>query len=266
MKPLRLKPATLLALATALATTAVAIVPGGVRAEEAVTEAVTDALPESPPAPPSAEVGSGTAPAAPPAVEEVEEALPTGYPASRYTAIWENSPFNREVAPPVAQTIESAFAKNLVLEGVVHDDTLGTIAYVRDVANDAPLVVTSQETSAHPYRIVSAEQAHDPKLTKVTLTDGKESGDITFAAVKLTEAISQPAPATPAADARGKSKGAANPRSLLNGGAVPGLRPPGGREPETKEAEDKPVPESVTPALDKMDAEPRRRRVPLPGA
>ena len=97
--------------------------------------------------------------AAPATVEVEEETLPTGFPVTRYTAIWENSPFNREVVAAAAKTIESSFAQSLVLEGVINDDVKGPVAYVRDKREDKSLVITSAKNESHPYTIVSANQS-----------------------------------------------------------------------------------------------------------
>lgn len=200
--------------------------------------------------------------------------LPTGYPVTRYTAIWENSPFNRVVVKAATKTMESSFAGSLVLEGLVTDDTLGPIAYVRDVREDKPIVITRDKSEAHPFTIVSANQVANPEETKVTVTDGTETGEIGYVVAKLTQAIAAPAPA-PAAQQQQRQgqpspgrdgKGVPPPPGGGGaGGASPALsRNPPGSTPAAK-PEDANKPTSVAPALDNMDSEPRRRRVPLPG-
>lgn len=199
--------------------------------------------------------------------------LPTAYPVIRYSEIWENSPFERVVIKEVVSGPQSSFAQNLVLEGVVTDDTRGTVAYVRDIREDKPLVITSNESGDHPYRVVSANQEHNPEATKVTITDGKETGEIGFNAQKLTQAITAPVAAPSAAP-----------------GLAPGGQPRPGNQPPGRDGKDKPQlpqspqtpqspaagvavppvpvtdnPGSGAPVLDKIDNEPRRRRVPLPG-
>lgn len=186
--------------------------------------------------------------------------LPTSYPVNRYTDIWENSPFNREVIKEVVTGPQTSFSQSLVLEGLVTDDTRGTVAYVRDIREDKPLVITSDETDGHPYRVVGANQEHDPEKTKVTITDGKETGEIGFNAQKLTQAIAAPAPAPPARPG--------NQPPGRDAKSKPQVNPPGGTPPSVG-AVVPPVdatgnPASGAPVLDKMD-EPRRRRVPLPG-
>jgi hypothetical protein len=195
--------------------------------------------------------------------------LPTGYPVTRYTDIWENSPFNREVVKAAATTMQSSFAGSLVLEGLVTDDTLGPIAYVRDVREDKPIVITREKSEAHPFTIVSANQVANPEETKVTVTDGTESGEIGYVVAKLTQAIVAPAP-SPAAQQQqrqGQSPPGRDGKGVPppGGGGTPAVsRNPPGSTPAVK-PEDANKPTSVAPALDNMDSEPRRRRVPLPG-
>jgi hypothetical protein len=199
--------------------------------------------------------------------------LPTGFPVTRYTDVWENSPFNREVVKAAAKTIESSFAGSLVLEGLVTDDTLGPIAYVRDVREDKPIVITREKSEAHPFTIVSANQVANPEESKVTVTDGTETGEIGYVVAKLTQAIAAPAPVAPQQQQQrqGQSppgrdgKGVPPPGGGGAGGAAPELgRNPPGSTPAVK-PEDANKPTSIAPALDEMDSEPRRRRVPLPG-
>ncbi|MCB1206851.1 MAG: hypothetical protein KDN18_21525 [Verrucomicrobiae bacterium] len=196
-----------------------------------------------------------------------EEILPGAYPLTRYLAIWDNSPFNREVIKPVSQTIASSFAGSLVLEGIVNDDTIGPIAYVRDVREDKPLVITKQASEGHPFTIVSANQATNPEETKVTVTDGKETGEIGFVVAKLTQAIAAPAPAPPANQNRpGQSPPGRDQKGGAGGGGAGQLRPGiAPNTPNTSKPADVGKPTSVAPALDNLDSEPRRRRVPLPG-
>ena len=138
--------------------------------------------------------------------ETEEENLPTGFPVTRYTAIWENSPFNREVIPAAAETLESSFARAIVLEGVINDDEKGPVAYVRDTRDDKSLVITTAKTESHPFTIVSAKQSNRPEETKITITDGKETGEIGFEAATLTQAIAQPIPSAPPPKAGGAGR------------------------------------------------------------
>ncbi len=123
--------------------------------------------------------------------QEEEDVVPSGYPASRYTSIWENSPFNREVIKAVEQSISSHFAQSLTLEGIVTDDNLGPIAYVRDMTTNQPIVITRVKSESHPYTIVSANLVKNPEETKVMITDGNESGEIGYVIAKLNQPIEQ---------------------------------------------------------------------------
>lgn len=194
--------------------------------------------------------------------------LPTSYPVSRYTEVWDDSPFNREVVRPVEQTITSSFAKTLVLEGIVNDDTLGPIAYVRDTAEDKPIVITSTARDGHPFTIVSANLVNNPEETTVTVTDGSETGEIRYVAAKLTQAIVQPPPQAPQGTNPAQNPAA---RERDKGRAIPPTPPgavgsaPGGGGGGGVRTDEAPKPASAAPALDALDSEPRRRRVPLPG-
>ncbi len=197
-----------------------------------------------------------------------EEVLPTAFPVSRYIGIWENSPFNREVLPPVVQTIQSSFAQSLVLEGIVNDDARGTIAYVRDTKENTPLVITSEPSEGHPYTIVSANLSNNPEETKVTLTDGTESGEIGFVVATLTQAIAQPAAAAPPPQSAREGRDPRAPRAP-RGGAAPPIPTQGGGQAGGAAISDGMPPDadatqSAPSALEKIDSEPRRRRIPLP--
>lgn len=197
-----------------------------------------------------------------------DDVLPTAHPVSRYTEIWENSPFNREVIKTASETITSDFAQTLTLEGIVNDDTLGTIAYVRDNATNQPLVITSAKSESHPYTIASANLVANPEETKVTLTDGTETGEIGYVIAKLTQPIQQIQPQQQAPDQRARpgSTGEPPPDSLdadAKRQAKPRIR--GNALNPPADGSNPAPPASITPALDQLDAEPRRRRVPLPG-
>lgn len=205
-------------------------------------------------------------------VRTEDDVLPAAHPVSRYTDIWDDSPFNREVIKAVAETISSSFAQTLTLEGIVTDNTIGPIAYVRDNAENQPIVITSAKSESHPYTIVSANQVNNPEETKVTITDGKETGEIGYVVAKLTQPIQQIQPQAPPQGQDPKNRpGQKNAPPIPPGGAdaaanrqaiprVPGnsLNPPAA--PNQPQA-----PASATPALNQLDDEPRRRRVPLPG-
>ncbi len=200
-----------------------------------------------------------------------DDVLPTSYPVSRYTDIWEDSPFNREVVKAIEQTISSSFAQNLTLEGVVNDDSRGPIAYVRDNAENQPIVITSAKSESHSYTIVSANLVNNPEETKVTITDGKETGEIGYVVAKLTQPIQQIQPQAQPQDPRTRpgSKTAIPPAppgsDAANGNRQANPRVPGNALNPAAAPNQPEQPASATPALDKLDDEPRRRRVPLPG-
>ncbi len=126
---------------------------------------------------------SGEAPA--------EDILPIAVPVSRYSSIWEKSPFNREVVKIVSTAQFSALGKNLTLEGIVHDDIVGPIAYVRNLTDNQPLMITSRKSESHPYRIISANEVNDPRDSRVTITDGLDNAEIGYSDNLMTQTIKQ---------------------------------------------------------------------------
>ncbi|MCG8600595.1 MAG: hypothetical protein MI807_10675 [Verrucomicrobiales bacterium] len=200
-----------------------------------------------------------------------EEALPTSYPVTRYSSIWENSPFNREVIKPVKTNLTNNFGRNMVLQGLIIDSQQGPIAYVFDSKENKTIRITSQGSNYDlPYTIVSADKQADPKGTKVIITDGQEEAEITYEENALTASIRAPQqqarsdnrkqpPAGNAAarvrEQQQRNQEAAK-RAQQNSGSSPASRPaPPASAPKK--------PENVDP-LDKIDDAPRRRSVPLP--
>lgn len=203
-------------------------------------------------------------------VRTEDDVLPVAHPVSRYTEIWDDSPFNREVIKAVAETISSSFAQTLTLEGIVTDNTIGPIAYVRDNAENQPIVITSAKSESHPYTIVSANQVNNPEETKVTITDGRETGEIGYVVAKLTQPIQQFQPQAPPQGQDPKNRpGQKNVPPIPPGGADAAnrqaiLRAPGNALNPSSAPNQPETPASATPALEQLDDEPRRRRVPLP--
>lgn len=190
-----------------------------------------------------------------------DEVLPISYPLTRYTAIWQNSPFEREVVKPVVETISSTFGRDLALEGLIQDSKKGPVAYMRNVKDNVPLVVTKSPApnGAHPYTIVSATQAHNPAESTVIITDGKEKAEIGFVETMLTQAIAAPV--------RQQPRNENDPRRNAEKAAQRNPTPPRPKPPAnaSTSAQNNTRPQAETPALDDID-EPRRRRILLPGA
>lgn len=196
----------------------------------------------------------------------IEETLPTGHSVTRYVPVWENSPFNREVARIVETKLSSTFGKNLVLEGLVSDKAKGPIAFVRDTKENVPFTISSEKSSGdYTYTIVSANKDPDPQKTTVTITDGKEQAEIGYQANILTQSIRAPQQqAAPAAD-RNPAASRAREAQLRNQQAkqkVPGNQQP--RQVPPASAQPAAQPEKQDDALDRLDEAPRRRMVPLP--
>lgn len=135
--------------------------------------------------------------------QEADNILPSMYPTSRYIEVWENSPFNREVIKQTPQTTLSKFAQSLVLEGMVNDNRRGAIAYLRDQKEKKSYVVSSEASNSHSYTLVSASQATDPRESKVTITNGKETAEIGYPGDLLSKKIIQPESPAPDPDQNG---------------------------------------------------------------
>jgi len=198
--------------------------------------------------------------------EEEEEILPSGHPLTRYTSIWENSPFLREVVRPAETMVASTFGRDLVLEGLVHDRRAGPVAYVRDRRDNRLLTLKTEAQGDVPYRIESAELDRDPTKSVLVITDGRESATIRFAENLLTQRIAPAPAAAPAAAAepslQPREASALTPEAAAQV-AAKGGRPPRQIPSQTPDGEGAADP---TEKLDKLDAEPRRRRIMLPGA
>ena len=128
-----------------------------------------------------------------------EDQLPIQRPVAQYATIWENCPFNREVVKAVDTQIASTFGRNLALDGLSYDSVIGPIAYLRDLSDNQPFMVTKEKSNNHPYSIVEATETDDPREAKVTVTNGEEIAEIRYTTNLMTKTIAQPStkPATP---------------------------------------------------------------------
>jgi hypothetical protein len=207
------------------------------------------------------------------AVDEVsEEALPTGYPVTRYSAIWENSPFTREVIRPAKTTSASAFGKNMVLRGLLIDSQEGPIAYVRDNKENQILRITSAGSSrGFPYTLVSADKQANPKDTVVVITDGKEEAEIGYEENALTAAIRAPQQQVRTdpkqQQAGGNAAARVREQQLRNQEAAKRAQqnkttPPASIR-QTSSTSNPPKPE-IKDSFEALDDVPKRRSVPLP--
>lgn len=204
---------------------------------------------------------------------QVEDVLPGSYPVTRYTEIWENSPFTREVVKVVERKIMSSFGNAITLEGLVNDDERGPIAYVKDITENKTLIITSEPNTSeggHPYTIVSADLVKNPQETTVTITDGTETAEIGYPENSITRAIKQDAPpARPANNAPGNGlknrnrpqPGQARPKP---GAGQVSQNPPGKTTAQLELEAARKAAAEAAPALDRFDEDVRQRRVPLP--
>ncbi|MDF1824041.1 MAG: hypothetical protein P1U68_05340 [Verrucomicrobiales bacterium] len=173
-----------------------------------------------------------------------DEILPTEFPVTRYTALWEDSPFNRQVVATVENRVTNTLGINLSLEGLVTDETAGTIAYMRDLKENKFLVVTKEKSDSVPFYLIDARKSSNPAETRVTISDGKETAEIGFAEGVFTKKIDSPVPVPDAKDKKEATPPPAAPDS------APAPKPPtSGKSPKSK-----------APA----ESDSRRRRILLP--
>lgn len=208
-----------------------------------------------------------------PTVAQEEKVLPDSFPVTRYTAVWENSPFTREVVKVVERKVISSFGNSLTLEGLINDDERGTVAYVKDITENETLIITSKpdpKTDGHPYTIVSADLVSDPQSSTVTITDGNETAEIGYAENALTRTIRQEAPPQQANDddPRKQQINRARPqpnqdRPVPTPGRV-SLDPPSKTKAQAELEAARKAAAAATPALERIDNDVRQRRVPLP--
>lgn len=155
-----------------------------------------------------------------------EEVLPREFPVTRYTSIWEDSPFNREVVAVVETKMQSTFGTHLTLEGLVTDESAGAIAYMRDLKENKILVITGTKSEDSPFYLVDVQKSNNPAETRVTLSDGTETAEIGYPEGVYTKKIETPLPTNPGPAAGSGSRGGnkADP-SKSTDSAAPG--PPG---------------------------------------
>jgi hypothetical protein len=109
-----------------------------------------------------------------------EQILPRGHPVTRYASIWENSPFLREISDSKMLVVSSSFGKHLALEGVISDNKIGVIAYVRDVETGLFLTISEEPGNSHLYFVTSASISSNPGLTWVRISNGSESAELGY--------------------------------------------------------------------------------------
>jgi len=190
---------------------------------------------------------------------EESPVTPVARPSSHYTAEWENSAFHREVIPPQPTLeIRAGFAQYLTLDGLVEDDVEGPIAFVRNTEENLYLMITRERKPGVPFRIVEANQTHNPVTTTVRITNGTEEATIGFDRNRLVQSLSAP----PAAAAKEESSPGAT------------TSPPGDSERSSRGTTNEPPAdeaerispgegEELTPE-DRLENRTRQRKVPRP--
>jgi len=188
-------------------------------------------------------------------IQAEEKLIPTAILPIKYKSVWENSPFNREVIEAVETVVEDSKNKSLVLEGLIEDDQVGHIAYVRDLATETLMVITSRKSEEHDLVIVSANYTADPGKAKITVYDGKKSSEVAFASTTLTAPISAPSITS---ESRDPKKGKSDTGSLVNRRTAPG-QPAAPRTGSTGTAPSRPgngTAESISPDPNQPDSPP----------
>lgn len=120
-----------------------------------------------------------------------EKAIPQGYTAERYSALWERSPFTIASAADAAPA--EPVAAKLVLAGVVKIGSDDIVTLLNKDSQERILV--TQTPNAQGYKLVSVEQNSDPLKVVATLQKGTESIKVRFDPSQfVVQSSSQPQP------------------------------------------------------------------------
>lgn len=133
------------------------------------------------------------------------------HPATRYQAIWENSPFELEAPPTANAAPDAGFVADLALVGItkVKGKTVVTLLD-KKAGNSFDL---REDQPRNSIRLLGVTLNRDPLLTEVKLGKGAETGTVGYDKKSLAAAPKRP-PQTLAANAPGGTA-AAQP-SVLN--------------------------------------------------
>ena len=109
-----------------------------------------------------------------------ETVIPEAFPASRYLAVWENSPFELDAPPPPPpeEVEQVSFAEDLSLAGVLVIGKAVTLT-ILDKATGEYMRVTNQANSSG-IRLVEISRDPDPKLVTATIARGDELATIGY--------------------------------------------------------------------------------------
>ncbi len=226
--------------------------------------------------PPETEASGGESAGAPSPVAQGGEKtgtpavdLPKAFPASRYRALTDKSPFAVATAAPEPPPPTENFATNWVLGGLskskTKDGTEEYVVIVRSRDLSTRLVLQGNKPSDDGVTVVSVEEAPVAAKSVVILRKGSETGRVEFdqAAVAASPAPAAPAPGQVSSSSKAPKPGATAaaappvPRPSIPrpgmGGTVP--RPGASAVPA-------PVPAAPNGASGMQDA--RRRVRPIP--
>jgi len=206
--------------------------------------------------------------AAAPEKKDVRESsdLPVPFPAERYAALLEKSPFAIASAPPEVIPVSTEnFATNWVLTGISkqrdNDGKELFTVFVRSRDLATRLVLSGDHPSDDGVSVVSVEEAAVPAKSAVFLKKGSETGRVEFDQATVAAAPSAPAVASAAPRLGGKNPSTVKPSAGPGKTAAPIPRPgmsaiprPGG------------VPGASTPPGASGAQEPRRRIRPIEDA
>jgi hypothetical protein len=127
--------------------------------------------------------------------------VPSAFPAQRYNALMEKSPFALATAAPEPTAPAENFATNWVLTGISKTKGKGGAedytVFVRSRDLSIRHVITKDKPTDDGVALVSVEEAPVPTKASVTLRKGAETGRVEFdqAAVAASASVPVPPPA-----------------------------------------------------------------------
>jgi hypothetical protein len=213
-------------------------------------------------------------PAIAPQPNGADEFLPSSFAPTRYSAVWTNSPFEREILPPVKEIEEEV--NELDAYSVVGIGKLRGGKYLVTILHPKDGYKTIDEKpSEDKIYVVSVSDGRDPKLAKVKIKRGDMDAEIEFDSKSLSVA-----PKTGTGAPAGKPGGRSNTNTALpqqrltpqqQAAAENAKRNSQALIQNLKQstqnnatATPTPTPTPAAPASQGGTAEPKRRRVVLP--
>ena len=196
--------------------------------------------------------------------------IPKPFPASRYAALLEKSPFAVATAVPEAAPPAENFATNFVITGLAKnkgaDGKEVHTVFVRSRDLSTRLVLTGDKPSDEGISVVSVEEAAVAAKSTVILKKGSETGRVEFdqAALASSGGGGQPPPAVP----QPGRPGVPNSKAPTSSAARPAIPRPGmGSVPRPGASLTPSTPTGANPAGVAPNGQQLRRRVrPIEGA